>query len=257
MAVGRTTLADSPGARHHGHMKLLLVEDDFDLAGALSRSLVARGFEVLCCADGKEALAAARRTAFDVITLDLSLPGLDGLEVLRRLRDGGCTTPVLALTARAAVTDRVAGLEAGADDYLAKPFDLDEMVARLRALTRRVGRDGQLRCGSLYRDPASGVFYNDALPLELSQREAELLRLLMSRIDRVVSKEELRTQVFADTEDQVQADAVEVVVHRLRKKLVGTNAEIVTLRGVGYLLCDADSMAAQKGERAEKGGAPR
>lgn len=233
-------------------MKLLLVEDDFDLAGALSRSLAARGFEVLCCADGKEALAAARRTVFDVITLDLSLPGLDGLEVLRRLRDGGSTTPVLALTARAAVTDRIAGLEAGADDYLAKPFDLDELVARLRALTRRVGRDGQLRCGALYREPGTGVFYNDALPLDLSQREAELLRLLMSRVDRVVSKEELRTQVFADTgEQQVQADAVEVVVHRLRKKLVGTNAEIVTLRGVGYLLCDGDSMAAQKG------GAPR
>ncbi|MNV05978.1 Transcriptional regulatory protein tctD [compost metagenome] len=246
--------------RHDRGMKLLLVEDDFDLAGALSRSLVARGFEVLCCADGKEALAAARRTAFDVITLDLSLPGLDGLEVLRRLRDGGSTTPVLALTARAAVTDRVAGLEAGADDYLAKPFDLDELVARLRALTRRVGRDGQLRCGALHRDPASGAFYNEALPLELSQREAELLRLLMSRIDRVVSKEELRTQVFANTDEQVQADAVEVVVHRLRKKLVGTNAEIVTLRGVGYLLCDADSMAAQKGDKvdkAEKGGALR
>ena len=233
-------------------MKLLLVEDDFDLAGALSRSLVARGFEVLCCADGKEALAAARRTAFDVITLDLSLPGLDGLEVLRRLRDGGSTTPVLALTARAAVTDRVAGLEAGADDYLAKPFDLDELVARQRALTRRVGRDGQLRCGALYREPGSGVFYNDALPLELSQRESELLRLLMSRVDRVVSKEELRTQVFANTDEQVQADAVEVVVHRLRKKLVGTNAEIVTLRGVGYLLCDADSMAAHKTDKAEK-----
>src|SRR3989344_3629876 len=182
--------------RHDRGMKLLLVEDDFDLAGALSRSLVARGFEVLCCADGKEALAAARRTAFDVITLDLSLPG----------------------------------------------------------------RDGQLRCGALHRDPASGAFYNEALPLELSQREAELLRLLMSRIDRVVSKEELRTQVFANTDEQVQADAVEVVVHRLRKKLVGTNAEIVTLRGVGYLLCDADSMAAQKGDKvdkAEKGGALR
>lgn len=236
-----------------GIMKLLLVEDDFDLSGALSRSLVARGFEVLCCADGKEALAAARRTAFDVITLDLSLPGLDGLEMLRRLRDGGSTTPVLVLTARGAVHDRIAGLEAGADDYLAKPFDLDELVARLRALTRRVGRDGQLRCGTLFRDPASGAFYNDAVPLDLSQREAELLRLLISRVDRVVSKEELHAQVFANTDEQVQADAVEVVVHRLRKKLSGTNAEIVTLRGVGYLLCDAGSMAAQKADKGEKG----
>lgn len=230
-------------------MKLLLVEDDFDLSGALSRSLVARGFEVLCCADGKEALLAARRTAFDVITLDLSLPSLDGLEVLRRLRDGGSSTPVLALTARGAVNDRVAGLEAGADDYLAKPFDLDELVARLRALTRRVGRDGQLRCGSLFRDPDSGVFFKDSTPLDLSPREAELLRLLMSRVDRVVGKEELRTQVFAGTDEQVQADAIEVVVHRLRKKLAGTNTEIMTLRGVGYLLCDGDSLLAQKGAK--------
>ena len=120
-----------------------------------------------------------------------------------------------------------------------------------------------MRCGALYREPGSGVFYNDALPLELSQRESELLRLLMSRVDRVVSKEELRTQVFANTDEQVQADAVEVVVHRLRKKLVGTNAEIVTLRGVGYLLCDADSMAvhktdkAEKSEKSDKGGVAR
>jgi DNA-binding response OmpR family regulator len=229
-------------------MKLLLVEDDFDLSGALSQSLAQRGFEVLCCADGVEALAAARRRFFDVIALDLTLPGLDGLDLLRRVRDDGSHTPVLVLTARGAVSERVAGLNAGADDYLAKPFDLEEVVARLQALTRRVGRDGQLRCGSVRFEARSGAFYRDQRPLELSPREAGMLRLLMSRVDRVVTKEELRSEVFADG-GEVQADAVEVVVHRLRKKLVGSNVEIITLRGVGYLLCDDSSSVARKADR--------
>ena len=229
-------------------MNLLLVEDDFDLSGALSRSLIARGFEVLCCGDGIEALAAARKRTFDVIVLDLTLPGLDGLELLQRLRGDGNHTPVLVLTARGAVSERVAGLNAGADDYLGKPFDLEELVARLLALTRRVGRDGQLRCGSLHHDSASGVFFRDRRPLDLSPREGELLRTLMSRVDRVVAKEELRNVVFG-RDDEVQADAVEVIVHRLRKKIVGSNAEILTLRGVGYLLCDDASAAAQRGPR--------
>jgi len=116
-------------------MKLLLVEDDFDLSGVLSRSLSSRGFELLCCSDGVEALAAARKKSFDIIVLDLSLPGLDGLELLHRLRGDGNATPVLVLTARGAVGDRIAGLNAGADDYLAKPFDLEELIARVGALT--------------------------------------------------------------------------------------------------------------------------
>ena len=229
-------------------MKLLLVEDDFDLSGALSRSLATRGFEVLCCADGLEALTAARKKSFDVIVLDLSLPGIDGLELLQRLRGDGKRTPVLVLTARGAVGERVAGLNAGADDYLAKPFDLEELAARLHALTRRVGHDGQLRCGLLHRDADSGAFYRDQRPLELSPREGELLRTLMSRVDRVVPKEELRTAVFGG-DDEVHADAVEVIVHRLRKKLAGSNAEILTLRGVGYLLCDDASAAAHRAPR--------
>jgi DNA-binding response OmpR family regulator len=248
---GCVGLARCPTARCSGTiaaMKLLLVEDDFDLSGALSRSLIARGFEVLCCADGIEALAAARKRAFDVIVLDLTLPGLDGLELLQRLRGDGNRTPVLVLTARGAVNERVTGLHAGADDYLAKPFDLEELFARLLALTRRVGRDGQLRCGALHHDAVTGVFYRDQRPLDLSPREAELLRTLMSRVDRVVPKEELRNLVFGG-DDEVQADAVEVIVHRLRKKIVGSNAEILTLRGVGYLLCDDASAAAQRGSR--------
>jgi DNA-binding response OmpR family regulator len=229
-------------------MKLLLVEDDFDLLGVLSRSLVSRGFDVLCCADGMEAMLAARKKPFDVIVLDLTLPGLDGLEVLQRLRGGGNRTPVLVLTARGAVGERITGLNAGADDYLAKPFDLEELVARLQALTRRVGRDGHLRCGALHHDAVSGVFYRDQRPLDLSPREGDLLRTLMSRVDRVVPKEELRNVIFGSS-DEVQADAVEVIVHRLRKKIVGCNAEILTLRGVGYLLCDDASAAAQRGSR--------
>jgi DNA-binding response OmpR family regulator len=218
-------------------MKLLLVEDDFDLSGVLGRSLSSRGFEVLCCADGIEALAAARKRRFDVLVLDLSLPGLDGLELLQRLRGDGNRTPVLVLTARGAVGERVAGLNAGADDYLAKPFDLEELMARLHALTRRMGRDGELRCGLLHHDAASGAFYRDQRPLDLSPREGELLRTLMSHVDRVVPKETLRSAVFGD-DDDIQADAVEVIVHRLRKKIAGSNTEIMTLRGVGYLLCD-------------------
>jgi DNA-binding response OmpR family regulator len=224
-------------------MKLLLVEDDFDLSGVLSRSLSSRGFELLCCADGIEALAAARKKRFDVIVLDLSLPGLDGLELLQRLRGDGNLTPVLVLTARGAVGERIAGLDAGADDYLAKPFDLDELIARLGALTRRLGRDGELRCGQLRYEAASNAFYRDQSPLDLSPREAELLKSLMSRVDHVVSKEALRRAVF---DDATHVDAVEVLVHRLRKKLQGASVEILTLRGVGYLLCDDASTAAQK-----------
>jgi DNA-binding response OmpR family regulator len=229
-------------------MKLLLVEDDFDLSAALSGSLVTRGFEVLCCADGIEALTAARKRVFDVIVLDLTLPGLDGLELLQRLRGDGKRTPVLVLTARGAVGERVAGLKAGADDYLAKPFDLEELVARLQALTRRVGHDGHLRCGLLHHDAGSGAFYRDQRPLDLSPREGELLRALMSHVDRVVPKEALRAVVFEGDAD-IHADAVEVIVHRLRKKIVGSNTEILTLRGVGYLLCDDASTAAHRGAR--------
>jgi len=226
-------------------MKLLLVEDDFDLSGVLGRSLSARGFEVLCCADGIEALAAARKKRFDVVVLDLSLPGLDGLELLQRLRGDGNRTPVLVLTARGAVGDRIVGLNAGADDYLAKPFDLDELIARLGALTRRLGRDGELRCGRLHYEASSNAFYRDESPLDLSPREGDLLKSLMSRVDHVVPKEVLRDAVFG-VDDTANAEAVEVIVHRLRKKLAGANVEIMTLRGVGYLLCDDARTAAQQ-----------
>lgn len=244
--LGENLVARKRLRRYDGLMKMLLVEDDFDLSRALSKSLATRGFDVLCCADGIEALTTARKKAFDVIVLDLGLPGLDGLDLLERLRDGGNATPVLVLTARGAINERVAGLNLGADDYLAKPFDLDELAARLHALTRRVGRDGQLYCGLLHYDALSGAFYRDQRPLGLSPREGELLHALMSRVDRVVPKEALHAAVFGD-DAAFHADAVEVIVHRLRKKISGSNAEILTLRGVGYLLCvDVGPAAAGK-----------
>jgi two-component system response regulator TctD len=217
-------------------MKLLLAEDDLDFSAVLSRYLADRGWEVLCCADGAEALAVARKGVFDAILLDLGLPTVDGLEVLQRLRSDDTSTPVLVITARGRVTERVVGLEAGADDYLSKPFDLAELDARLKALTRRFGRNGQLRCGLLRVDGASSTCFRSEVPVDLSPREFALLRALMARVDRVVLKEELVSRVFGD--EAVKPEAIDVLLHRLRKKIAGAAVEIVNLRGVGYLLRD-------------------
>ncbi|MGQ0711276.1 MAG: response regulator [Rhodoferax sp.] len=223
-------------------MKILLVEDDFDLSGVLQRVLVRRGFEVVGCGDGIEALKLAKHHDFAAILLDLSIPGIDGLRVLQRLRDADNSTPVMILTARGAVGDRVMGLNAGADDYLAKPFDLDELEARLRAIIRRKGGDREMRCGTLRYEQASGACFREGKPLDLSPRESALLKALMVQPGQGVSKERLLALVFPSGE-AVQADAVEVVVYRLRRKIAGSGAEIMTLRGVGYLLCEAASPA--------------
>ena len=219
-------------------MNLLLVEDDFDLIQALSRALSGRGFQLVTCGDGHEALALARRRSFDAIVLDLSIPGLDGLHVLQRLRRSDNGTPVLVLTARGAVGDRVAGLNAGADDYLAKPFDLDELEARLRAIIRRRRGAGDLRCGLLRCEHDSGALFLGDRPLDLSPREAALLRALMIQPGHAVPKDRLFAAVFADEAESPQPDAIEVVVHRLRKRLAGAAVELITLRGVGYVLCE-------------------
>jgi DNA-binding response OmpR family regulator len=218
-------------------MRLLLVEDDFDFSAVLSQHLAGRGWQVLCCADGREALALARKQPFDAVLLDLTLPSLDGLELLQRLRSDDSSTPVLVITARSQLNEKVEGFEAGADDYLAKPFDLPELEARLKALTRRFGRDGQLRCGLLRYDRGADAWYRNELPLELSGRESALLRSLMARVDRVVAKEDLLQAVFGG-DDAVKPDALDVLLHRLRKKIAGAAVEVVNLRGVGYLLRD-------------------
>jgi two-component system response regulator TctD len=220
-------------------MKLLLVEDDSAMRATLQRALERRGVDVTACADGPHGLARWQAGLHDVVVLDLSLPGLDGLQVLERARGAGLATPVLILTARGAVGDRVLGLNAGADDYLPKPFDLDELEARVRALARRAAPaqdDGLARdfCG-LRCDPASGAVYLRERVLELAPREAALLRALLARPGHAVAKERLFELVFPGERD-VQYEAIEVVVYRLRKKLADTAAQLVTLRGLGYLL---------------------
>ncbi len=217
-------------------MRLLLVEDDAAMAKALSRSLERRGFVINACADGVAALAALQSRQDDVAVLDLTLPGLDGLHVLQAARAAGIKTPVLILTARGTVGDRVAGLNAGADDYLAKPFDLDELEARVRALLRRAGvNEPAQSLGRLRFERSSGAFYLDKDALELTPREHALLKALFARPGQALPKERLLASVFAQESD-VLPDAIEVVVYRLRKKLEGAGVQLVTLRGLGYLL---------------------
>jgi two-component system, OmpR family, response regulator TctD len=221
-------------------MKLLLIEDNPAMQLSLQRSFERRGLQVVVCGDGGRALDRWQASVPDVVVLDLTLPGMDGLQVLAAARAAGLATPVLILTARGTVGDRVLGLNIGADDYLAKPFDLDELEARVKALARRA-RSAEAPsvefCG-LSCSPDSDAVYLHGQALDLSAREAALLRALLARPGQAVAKERLFDTVFAG-EVGVNADAIEVVVYRLRKKLQGTEAQLVTLRGLGYLLRQA------------------
>ncbi|MBP6901910.1 MAG: response regulator transcription factor [Burkholderiaceae bacterium] len=221
--------------------KLLLIEDDPAMQATLARSFERRGLQVLTCGDGARALDRWRASLPDVVLLDLSLPGLDGLQILAQARAEGLSTPVIILTARGTVGDRILGLNTGADDYLPKPFDLDELEARVRALARRQAGGGTAAaeaqpefCG-LRADGDSGAVYWRGEPLELAPREAALLRSLLQRPGQAVAKERLFEAVFPG-EAEVQLEAIEVVAYRLRKKIADTGARLVTLRGLGYLL---------------------
>lgn len=217
-------------------MRLLLAEDNRELAHWLEKALVQSGFAVDCVLDGRAADHLLQSEKYALAVLDIGMPGFDGLEVVQRLRKRGQTFPVLLLTARSAVADRVKELNVGADDYLPKPFELEELDARLRALLRR--SEGQVheiqQIGELeYRD--EGYFLLRGQMLLLTPREQALLTVLMFRRTRPVSRQQLFEQVFSLSDD-VSPESIELYIHRLRKKLQESNVRIVTLRGLGYVL---------------------
>ena len=218
-------------------MRILVVEDDPILGDGLSRSLGDASYAVDWARDGAKADYLLSQTGYDAIILDLSLPKLDGLEVLRRLRQRNTRTPVIILTARDDVEDRVAGLDFGADDYLTKPFNLAELEARLRALIRRSHdrAEGVMEFGSLRYDMNGQRVFISGEPVDLSAREIGVFQILALRAGRVVSKEQLLDHLCSYGEE-VFPNAVEVYVHRLRKKLESGRVTIRTIRGLGYLL---------------------
>jgi two-component system response regulator MprA len=220
----------SPGDEAMG--RVLVVDDDLSVRRMLGRTLAAEGFQVTVATDGGDALAAAERTAPDVIVLDVAMPGIDGLAVCRRLRSKGLPTPILMLTARDAVPDRVAGLEAGADDYLVKPFAVQELVARLRALTRRHGEQAVLSYADLVLDIAARRATRTGRTIELTGREADLLELLLREAGRTVTRERAIAEIW---NDGAERGVVDRYVTRLRRKL-GSPPLIRTLRGAGFAL---------------------
>lgn len=218
-------------------MRILLAEDDSVLANGLSRALREVGYAVDVVFDGHQADAAMSTQECDLLILDLGLPKLSGLEVLRRARARNNHTPVLILTAADSVEQRVQGLDFGADDYMAKPFSLSELQARVRALTRRqAGFDqSKLTLGPLSFDQVSrSAHVNDQL-LDLSAREIGVLEVLFSRAGRLVSKEQILDHL-CEWGEEVSHNAIEVYVHRLRKKLEPLGIVISTIRGLGYCL---------------------
>jgi two-component system OmpR family response regulator len=224
-------------------VRALVVDDEAALGELIQLALRYEGWQVETATDGASALSKARALAPDVIVLDIMMPGLDGLEVLRRLRATGDDVPVLFLTAKDAVADRVVGLTAGGDDYVTKPFSLEEVVARLRGLLRRSGRavtgytDPVLRVGDLTLDEESYEVTRGGRPIELTAKEFELLRYLMRNPRRVVSKLQILDRVWS-YDFEGRSSIVEIYISYLRKKIEGEGLPplIHTVRGVGYLI---------------------
>ena len=218
-------------------MRILLTEDDPMLADAVSRALSQAGHAVDIARDGAAADSALAANPYDLAILDVSLPVFDGFEVLRRLRARRLRVPVLILSVRDSVEDRVNGLDLGADDYLTKPFHLFELEARVRALLRRAHEmaSPELEHGRLRLDSSGRRLYCEGQPVELTSREFATIEVLLMRVGRVVTKQQLVDHLYG-WDDGLSSNAVEVLIHRLRKKLEPTGLDIRTIRGMGYLV---------------------
>ena len=219
--------------RYKRAVRVLVVEDEAALAGSLKAALEGAGYAVDCAADGARAEFLGATERYDVVVLDLGLPAMDGLTLLRQWRDSGVTTPVLVLTARASWHEKVTGIDDGADDYVTKPFQIEEVLARLRALIRRASGQAApaLQCGPVVLDPRAARVTVEGSPVRLTSHEFRVLSYLMHHRGRVVSQTELAEHIYARDEDR-DSNTVEVFVARLRKK-VGADA-ITTVRGLGY-----------------------
>ena len=223
-------------------MRILVVEDEPTLCAQVVQAVTAAGHTVESASDGAIAHYLGDVEDFDAVVLDLGLPTLDGLSVLRRWRAAGRTMPVIILTARSAWHEKVAGMGAGADDYLAKPFHMEELLARLRGLLRRLGEhtSAQWQCGQILLDTRQARVLVDGLPLQLTSHEFKLLSLLMQRKGEVLSRTELSEHIYPQDSDR-DSNTIEVFVGRLRKKLPPGSIE--TVRGLGYRLIAVDNVA--------------
>ena len=222
-------------------MKILVVEDNTELAQWLARTLRQEQYTVDCIGNGLDADFALKSEQYNLVILDLALPKLEGREVLRRLRARQDPTPVLVLTANNTIQSRVSELDQGADDYMAKPFEIEELEARIRMLLRRSSglHNPLIVCGDLSFDTNTREFQIAKTPLALTPRERSVLEMLVRKTGTTVSKHALAQSLFS-LNDDASTDAIEIYVHRLRKKLEHCSAKIITLRGLGYLLRQAE-----------------